>query len=84
MKTLKKNKKYLKLFNKYSKNKKYLNLKDFKKLIIKEFKLSYNNNVMNSCMNIWGTKYNGKYVIYINNFTNMFTMKEGFLKNIKL
>lgn len=84
MKTLKKNKKYLKLFNKYSKNKKYLNLKDFKKLIIKEFKLSYNNNVMNSCMNIWGTKYNGKYVIYINNFSNMFTMKEGFFKNIKL
>ena len=85
MKTLKKNNnKYNKIFNKYCGKKKYLSLKDLNKLIKNEFKLEYSKNIMNSCMNIWGIKKKDKYIIDINKFKDMFTMKEGFFKNIKL
>jgi hypothetical protein len=81
MKTLKKNNnKYKKFFFKYSGNKKYLNLKDLKKLMLKEFKLVYNNNVMLSCINVWGVKKR----IDLVQFIKMFKMKEGFFKDIKL
>lgn len=39
---------------------------------------------MNSYMNIWGIKKKDKYIIDINKFKDMFTMKDGFFKNIKL
>lgn len=62
MKTLKKNKliKYIKLFNKYCGKKKYLSIKDLNKLIINEFKIYYNKNIMNSCIHIWGIIINNK------------------------
>ena len=84
MKTLKKNNKYNKIFNKYCGKKNFLSLKDLNKLIKNEFKLEYSKNVMNSCMNMWGIKKKDKYIIDINKFKDMFTMKEGFFKNIKL
>ena len=57
-----------------------MNLKDLKKLMLKEFKLAYNNNVMISCVNVWGVKNK----IDLVQFIKMFKMKEGFFRDIKL
>ena len=48
--------------------------------MLKEFKLAYNNNVMISCVNVWGVKNK----IDLVQFIKMFKMKEGFFRDIKL
>lgn len=83
-KTLKKKNKYIRLFDKYSRNKSYLTKKEITKLMKKEFKLSYSNNVQNSLMEIWGIKNNHSKVIMKDDFTKLFKSPDGFFRNISL
>jgi hypothetical protein len=85
-KTLKRKKvnKYTRLFDKYSRNKLYLTKKEIIKLMKKEFKLSYSNNVQNSLMEIWGKKINNSKVIIKDNFPKLFLKPDGFFRDISL
>tara|TARA_Y100000389_G_C17116609_1_gene343380 strand:+ start:261 stop:527 length:267 start_codon:yes stop_codon:yes gene_type:complete len=85
-KTLKRKKinKYTRLFDKYSRNKSYLTKKEITKLMKKEFKLSYSNNVQNSLMEIWGKKINHSKVIIKDNFPKLFLKPDGFFRDISL
>ncbi len=84
IKTKNKNTKYLRLFNKYTKNE-YLSLHQITKLMKIEFKLSYNKHIMNSFIAIWSTKINKKQVITKDTFINkLFKKPDGFFRNIML
>ena len=80
-KSLKKNNRYEKLFHRYTK-KDYLTLSQIKKLMKQELKLSYNLNIMNSLMNIWGTMINHKKVITKQTFPKLFKKPDGFFRDI--
>ena len=81
-KTKKKDKK-LKIFLKYDKNKKkYLTKKEIKLCFKKEFKLNYNNHVMNSFFEIWGTNIGNKKVITYKTYLNLFKRPDGFLRDV--
>jgi hypothetical protein len=83
-KTRNKNKK-LKIFLKYDKNKKnYLTKKEIQLCFRKEFKLKYNNHVMNSFLEIWGTRINSKKVITYKTYLELFKNPDGFLRDICL
>jgi len=61
-----------KLFFKYSKDKEYLTKYEITLLMKNEFHLKYNNHIMISFMNIWGTKKN-QFVITNKTFHQLFT-----------
>ena len=88
MKTKKKSNKHLRLFNKYNKTsqkKEHLTETQIKKLMKVEFKLVYNNYIMNSFMAIWSTKVDGKQVITKDTFVNkLFKGPDGFFRDIQL
>lgn len=86
MKTKKNKDNKSKTFNKYDKNKKgYLTKKQIILLFNKEFKLYYDSIIINSLMNIWGTKINSKLVITKETFTKkLFQKPYGFLKDFRL
>ena len=75
--------KYLRLFNKYSKTE-HLTEKQIKKLMKTEFKLVYNENIMNSFMAIWSSNIDGKQVITKSTFVKLFKRPSGFLRDITL
>lgn len=94
MRTQKKQSKPLRLFRKYT-QKQYLTESQIKKLMKREFKLSYNQNVINSLMAIWGKPMpsgkslaSGKTptrVITKSTFVNqLFKQPEGFFRHISL
>tara|TARA_B100001115_G_C15734019_1_gene357703 strand:+ start:225 stop:488 length:264 start_codon:yes stop_codon:yes gene_type:complete len=74
-----KNKKFS-LFMKYSKDKETLKKKEIILLMKKEFHLVYNENVLNSMINIWGE--NNK--IPYKSFLKMFQGEDGFFRTIQL
>lgn len=76
-------KKLNELFNKYSKNKKYLTKSESIKLMKDEYNLNYNSNIINSMMNIWGVKVKGKCVITKNTFSKLFDPPDGFFRDYK-
>jgi hypothetical protein len=85
MKTKKNKDNKSKTFNKYDKNKKgYLTKKQIILLFNKEFKLYYDSIIINSLMNIWGTKINSKLVITKETFKKLFQKPYGFLKDFRL
>lgn len=80
----KKTNSHLRLFRKYTK-KDYLSKTQIKKLMKNEFKLVYNNYIMNSFMAIWSTKINNKQVITKSTFvTKLFKQPDGFFRDIIL
>lgn len=84
MKSVKKNNKYQRLFNKYTK-KGYLTESQIKKMMKVEFKLSYNKHIMNSFMAIWSTTINNKQVITKDTFIHkLFNTPDGFFRDIVL
>ena len=88
MRTQKKQSKPLRLFRKYT-QKQYLTESQIKKLMKREFKLSYNQNVINSLMAIWGKPVpSGKSVARVitkSTFVNqLFKQPEGFFRHISL
>tara|TARA_Y100000389_G_C17408224_1_gene489309 strand:+ start:1008 stop:1265 length:258 start_codon:yes stop_codon:yes gene_type:complete len=85
MRTLKKKDKIKKIFLKYSKNGTFLTINEMKSLIKKEFKLKYNNHVINSLMNMWGKKNDkNKLVIELDIFRKLFKNPDGFFRNINI
>tara|TARA_B100000212_G_C26937937_1_gene348963 strand:- start:35 stop:295 length:261 start_codon:yes stop_codon:yes gene_type:complete len=82
IKKTKKNNKYTKLFNKYTTTT-YLTLTQIKRLMKKEFKLTYNKNIMISFLSIWGTTVNNKRVITKKTFvTKLFKRPDGFFRDL--
>tara|TARA_B100000745_G_C19928205_1_gene312403 strand:+ start:139 stop:420 length:282 start_codon:yes stop_codon:yes gene_type:complete len=73
-----------KLFYKYSKGKEYLLKYEIILLMKKEFYLKYNNHVMISFMNLWGTKRKNELVITNKIFHKLFTKPDGFFRDIKI
>ena len=81
-KTIKNSKKH-KIFLKYDKNKKkYLTKKEINLCFKKEFKLNYNNHIMNSFLEIWGTNINNKKVITYKTYLKLFKKPDGFLRDV--
>jgi hypothetical protein len=85
MKTIKKTNKYILLFNKYSRKKKYLTPKEIKSLIKKEFKLVYSNHIFDSFIAIWSSIVNDRQVITKSTFINkLFKKPDGFFRFIQI
>ena len=83
-KSKKTNNKIKKLFFTYSSNKQYLTKRQIVRLMKKEFKLSYSNNVVTSLMAIWGKKFGSSYFIVKDNFPKLFLKPDGFFRDISL
>ena len=83
-KTKKKVSKYIRIFNKYSRGKEYLTKSNMIRLLKYEFHLNYNNHIMSSCMEIWGTEMNNKKVIMKSTFPLLFKKPDGFLRQFNL
>ena len=82
-KSYRKNNKKYKLYSKYDKKKKgYLTQKEINLLILKEFHIKYNENILNSLMNIWGKTIKNKKVITYPIFQKLFQKPDGFFRNI--
>ena len=73
----KNNKKYS-LFMKYSNDKENLKKKEIISLMKNEFHLVYNENILNSMINIWGVKDKIPYI----SFLKMFRGNDGFFRDI--
>ena len=85
MRTFKKKDKIKKTFRKYSKNGTFLTINEIKSLIKNEFKLKYNNHIINSLMNMWGKKNNkNKLVIELDTFRTLFKKPNGFFRDINI
>ena len=84
-KTFKKKDKIKKVFLKYSKDMKFLTKNEMKSLIKSEFKLKYNNHIINSLMNMWGKKNDkNKLVIEFHIFRSLFKNPNGFFRDINI
>jgi|TARA_B110000503_G_scaffold4416_1_gene5889 hypothetical protein len=77
---LNKNKKII-IFCKYSKTKEYLTKTEITKLMKNEFKLNYNNHIIDGLMNIWGKKVSHKLVIDKSTFQKLFKKPFGFFRD---
>ena len=86
MRTKKKDTYLKKLFSKYSKQKQYLTKNDMKRFLKKEYHIQYNNHIMTSCMEIWGSRKSKtqKKLIFYDNFRNMYQMPDGFLRQFSV
>ena len=77
-----KEKRIIKLFNKYYKNKReLLSEKDMIKLIKNEYKESYSKNVINGLMSIWGIRIDKKLYINKDTFIKLYISDMGFFRH---
>jgi len=74
-----------KLFYKYSRGKEYLLKSEIVLLMEKEFHIKYNNHIIVSLMNIWGSKYKKNGLVIVNKtFHKLFRKPDGFFRDIKI